>query len=330
MTNNPNSDDGSNPFVLPGLGNHTVAAGRRLAAEAKRRQPQPKPDDEYDWDDGPSESLLPTGSLTESLAAHHGTPVEPEGDWSDWLDPTSHRAPTSPEDEDYPGVEYDDWDDDWGEEGTRHPHRRPAMATTVWWRAREMVSHAWPTISAVAVTVGIVATVTTVVMLNVRDTTETAAPPPPDDARAIGAAPTAAPADTPSTVEDHAVAGCRSTSTGSTTIGAGAGDTSSRQGVILALEWAYYVDRSAAAVRALTTPDAAVPPEHVVQAGIDAQPEGTRYCVYISPADDSGAVWDVQLHEQWPSEDQPSEYAQTITTTTKDGEPLITGIHAVE
>jgi len=333
MTGKANSDgdDESNPFVLPGLPGHTAAAGRRLAAETKRQRRQPTPESEYDDpDDSPSEPLLPTGSLAESLAAHHET-LEPDGDWSDWLGPTPHRAPVSPGDEGYPDDDHDDWDDDWGDDGTRHPRRGPAVPTIAWWRTREMVSRAWPTLAAAAVTVGVVATATTVVMLNIQDTDNTAAPAPQAEPRAGGAAPaTEATEATPET-HDHAVAGCRSTRTDSITIGAEPGNTTTPQDVILKLEWAYYVSRDASAITALTTPDAAVPPEHTMQAGINAQPPGTRYCVYITAANTGETTWDVQLHEQWPSEDQPSKYAQTITTTTtRNGQTLITGIHAAE
>lgn len=330
MTGEANSEEKeSNPFILPGLPDHTVAAGRRLAAESKRRRRQPKPEGDYDdWDDSPSEPLLPTGSLAESLAAHHET-LEPEGDWSDWLEPTPHRAPLSPGDEDYPEGDYDDWDDDWGEDGTRHPRRRPTAPTIAWWRARKIVSRAWPTLAATAVTVGIVATATIVVMLNVQDTDNTAGAAQQTEPRAGDAAPITKTTKAAPEARGHAVAGCRSTSTDSITIGAGPGDTTSPQDVILKLEWAYYIDRDVSAITALTAPEAAVPPEHIMQAGIDAQPEGTRYCVYITAADTGGTTWDVELHEQWPSEDQPSKYAQTITTTTdRSGKTLITGIRA--
>lgn len=325
----PDDTEKSNPFILPGLPAHTAAAGRKLVADSKRQRRRPHSGDQYDhWDDKPTEVLSPTGSLAESLAAHHDT-SEPEGDWSAWLDPTPHRAPLSPEDDEYPGDDSDDWNDDWDGEGPRHPRRRPAAAVLAWWRAREILSRAWPTLTAAAVTVGIVATVTTVVMLNVQeatDTVDTAAPPLSDDARAIGAEPPEEQTNSPA--REHAIEGCRRTRTDSITIGAGPGDKATPQGVILQLEWAYYVTRSAALIRELTTPDAAVYPEHVMQAGIDSQPRGARYCVYITAADESDTAWDVQIHEQWPGEPQPSRYAQTITTTVIDGEARITGIRA--
>ncbi|WP_157224323.1 hypothetical protein [Nocardia paucivorans] len=172
---------------------------------------------------------------------------------------------------------------------------------------------------------GVVGVVGVVVWVNVRAAERGQTVPGAADASAGAVSPAAATAA--SGMWEHATGTCRRTVTESVVIGADPGDTGSGPGVIQAIEWAYYVDRSATAVRALTTPDALVPDAGTIQAGIDSYPAGVRYCVTITAADTDGRRWDVQIQQQKPGEDEPSIIDQVITTTTgPDGRTLVTGI----
>ncbi|WP_260457295.1 hypothetical protein [Rhodococcus qingshengii] len=94
------------------------------------------------------------------------------------------------------------------------------------------------------------------------------------------------------------------------------GDQKSGPGVIAAFEYAYYITRSGAAVRALTTPDTSLPPAEKIQAGIDTVPTGTTHCVRITPI--TTDVYSVALAEMRPGA-APAQFPQTITTTNIDG-----------
>lgn len=94
------------------------------------------------------------------------------------------------------------------------------------------------------------------------------------------------------------------------------GDQKSGPGVIAAFEYAYYLTRSGAAVRALTTPDTSLPPAEKIQAGIDTVPTGTTHCVRITPI--TTDVYSVALVEMRPGA-EPAQFPQTITTKEIDG-----------
>lgn len=94
------------------------------------------------------------------------------------------------------------------------------------------------------------------------------------------------------------------------------GDQKSGPGVIAAFEYAYYITRSGAAVRALTTPETSLPPAEKIQAGIDTVPTGTTHCVRITPI--TTDVYSVALAEMRPGA-EPAQFAQTITTKNIDG-----------
>lgn len=94
------------------------------------------------------------------------------------------------------------------------------------------------------------------------------------------------------------------------------GDQKSGPGVIAAFEYAYYITRSGAAVRALTTPDTSLPPAEKIQAGIDTVPTGTTHCVRITPI--TTDVYSVALAEMRPGA-EPAQFPQTITTKNIDG-----------
>ncbi|WP_306364506.1 hypothetical protein [Nocardia sp. CC227C] len=124
----------------------------------------------------------------------------------------------------------------------------------------------------------------------------------------------------------HATDNCFATRTDTAVVGAGPGDPATAAGAILAFEWAYYVDRNAARAREHVAADAAVPDTATIQAGIDEVPDGTRYCVFLTRADADGHTWQVELHEQYPSDPEPQRYAQIITTRTDGERALITAI----
>ncbi|WP_209448958.1 hypothetical protein [Rhodococcus qingshengii] len=101
------------------------------------------------------------------------------------------------------------------------------------------------------------------------------------------------------------------------------GDQKSGPGVIAAFEYAYYITRSGAAVRALTTPDTSLPPAETIQAGIDTVPTGTTHCVRITPI--TTDVYSVALAEMRPGQ-APAQFPQTITTTNIDGRWFVDAI----
>lgn len=95
------------------------------------------------------------------------------------------------------------------------------------------------------------------------------------------------------------------------------GDQQSGPGVIAAFEYAYYVDRSGDAARALATPDSPLPQGPAIQTnGIDTVPLGTTHCVRITPI--TTGVYSVALAEMRPGQ-PPVQFPQTITTKEIDG-----------
>ncbi len=94
------------------------------------------------------------------------------------------------------------------------------------------------------------------------------------------------------------------------------GDQKNGAGVIAALEYAYYVTRSGAAVRALTTTDTSLPSAEKIQAGINTVPTGTTHCAHITPI--TNGIYSVALAEMRPGQ-PPAQFPQTITTKELDG-----------
>ncbi|WP_254593118.1 hypothetical protein, partial [Prescottella equi] len=93
------------------------------------------------------------------------------------------------------------------------------------------------------------------------------------------------------------------------------GDQNSGAGVIAAWNHAYYVQRNAAAARALATPNSSVVPANQLQPFIDGVPVGTNYCVRTKAL--SNDVYLVDLSEMRPEGVQ--RIAQTVTTKKIDG-----------
>ncbi|WP_234390970.1 hypothetical protein [Nocardia suismassiliense] len=98
--------------------------------------------------------------------------------------------------------------------------------------------------------------------------------------------------------------------------GNGTGSTASGPDVILAFQYAYYVSRSGAAARAVTTPDAAVPSVDVISAGINSVPAGTQHCVLVTPMADGR--FDVVITEIRPAS-AIRTYRQFVTVTAGSG-----------
>ncbi|MFF0490249.1 hypothetical protein ACWDSJ_37405 [Nocardia sp. NPDC003482] len=117
--------------------------------------------------------------------------------------------------------------------------------------------------------------------------------------------------------------GCDPTRTPDLVRGNGVGSTASGPDAILAFQHAYYVARSGALARTVTTPDAWVSPPQVIDLGIATIPAGTHHCVEITPVPDGR--FDVRVTESRP--DQTSRvYRQIVTTTTQSDVTLITRI----
>ncbi|PXX71013.1 hypothetical protein DFR70_101434 [Nocardia tenerifensis] len=105
--------------------------------------------------------------------------------------------------------------------------------------------------------------------------------------------------------------------------GNGTGSTASGPDVVLAFQYAYYVTRSGADARAVTTPEALVPAVEVIGAGIRTVPAGTQHCVMITPMADGR--FDVVITEVRPDA-AVRTYRQFVTVTTRPGAVSITKI----
>lgn len=117
---------------------------------------------------------------------------------------------------------------------------------------------------------------------------------------------------------------CRDTLTPDQVSGSGAGDLTTAPGVIMRLEYAWYVLRDAAVVRSLLAPDAIAAPEQATRDAIAAVPAGTQHCVSIARASAADS-WNVGIDERRPDGSQTS-WRQTFTTTTRDGQVRISSI----
>lgn len=98
-------------------------------------------------------------------------------------------------------------------------------------------------------------------------------------------------------------------------MGAGAGDQRSGPGAILAFDFAFYVQRDAAAVRAVA-PNA-VAREDVLQRAINTTPPGTTHCLRI--AERGKDQYSVELSLYKPDGTVWKVYSQVVTTAYRDG-----------
>lgn len=153
----------------------------------------------------------------------------------------------------------------------------------------------------------------------------------PDTPAAVPVAPSATAAARP-----HASDGCVSHASPQRITGAEPGSTASGPDAIMRFQHAYHVERSGVVAAAVLAPGATATwsdgTEHPltadgIQAGIDAIPAGTRYCLVIVPATANSHRWDVELSQQQPGR-PPVVVRQAVTTTTTDGHVLITAVDA--
>jgi hypothetical protein len=108
--------------------------------------------------------------------------------------------------------------------------------------------------------------------------------------------------------------------------GAEAGGTDSGPDAILAFQYAYYVERSGARVRAVVAPESNLSAAEVIQHGIDTIPVGTTHCVRITTIGTNR--YSVEVTEYRPGGAPATYNNQTVTTTVVGGRTLITGIAA--
>ncbi|WP_433678819.1 hypothetical protein [Nocardia sp. CA-119907] len=105
--------------------------------------------------------------------------------------------------------------------------------------------------------------------------------------------------------------------------GNGAGSLSSGPQVILALEHAYYIERTAAAVRVLLAPEGRFGTDEEIQAGIDAVPTGTTHCVNITAAGTDR--WSVSISERRPLGSIVVHH-QLISITQRDDRSVVAAV----
>ncbi|MEU8894530.1 hypothetical protein [Nocardia sp. NPDC048505] len=335
-----------NPFVLPGLpafpGLDEPRPGKRKRGAKKRRR---RPVQEYEepWDAEKFAKQWNHSTPPPVLPPADGAAVW-AGEWADWVSDPEHRAPVSdtaeyddeefPEDEpewvEEPAPQYDH-DTDYVDNGTaaRAAFRDRSGGRGILRAAADRkfaaaegggLSKRMRLVAALVVWVVVVAVVAVVISSTRREE------PPP-----VAAPTSATQAAQPSAATSpwgHATTGCQKTRTPGAAVGAEPGSTASAVDAIFGFEWAYYVDRSAAKARAYTAPDAKIPPAETIQKGIDQQPRGTKYCVYLTQADKDGYLWNVELHEKWPGDGEPQKYGQTIATARFGDRTLITAIMA--
>lgn len=138
------------------------------------------------------------------------------------------------------------------------------------------------------------------------------------------AAPTSEPAAAPVNTPTPAP-WCQTSSTADRVSGSSTGDLDTGPGVILHLEYAWYVLRDAAVVRSMLTPDAMAAPEQATRDAISAVPAGTQHCVAIARL--TADNWDVTVNELRPDGTQ-SSWQQVFTTVNREGHVLISSIRS--
>ncbi|WP_431972157.1 hypothetical protein [Nocardia sp. bgisy134] len=104
------------------------------------------------------------------------------------------------------------------------------------------------------------------------------------------------------------------------------GSTASGPDVVLAFQYAYYVERSGERARAFVAPDANISAAPTIQRGIDSVPEGTTHCVRIVTVADN--MYSVEVTEYRPGGAPATYNKQTVTTAVIGGRTLIMGIAA--
>ncbi|MGW0251376.1 hypothetical protein ACWDYH_32585 [Nocardia goodfellowii] len=337
-----------NPFVLPGLpafpGLKRPGSGTLKRAAKRRRRPEREFEEPFDaekfaeqWNHSTPPPPLPPENGDASWA----------GEWEDWMSDPAHKAPESEAAEiDLPADDFDadepDWDipddyddtTDYSDNGSaaRAAFRDRSGGGGILRAAADRNRSAWSARSgaskAVSILIGVLVWVAVIGVVVLVITANTRTEQPPVATGPVSTTTGAPVSSVPSSPWGHATTGCTKTRTPGAAVGAEPGSTTDPVDVIFGFEWAYYVDRSAAKARSYTTPDAKLPSAETIQKGIDKQPNGTQYCVYLTQADKDGNVWNVELHEKWPGDREPQKYGQTITTARVGDRTLITAITA--
>ncbi|WP_067540839.1 hypothetical protein [Nocardia crassostreae] len=169
-------------------------------------------------------------------------------------------------------------------------------------------------IMVAAAAVGVIALVIAGVLLTVT----------PEETQTPQAAGPTSEAVTP-VAEQPAPGWCPEANNGDLVSGSGAGDLTTGPGVILRLEYSWYVLRDAKAVRSLLTPDALAAPEQATRDAISAIPMGTQHCVTVSKV--ATDRWNVRVDER-RQDGSHSAWQQTMTTIARDGQVRISSILA--
>jgi hypothetical protein len=253
-------------------------------------------DDVAAW---PSSDEAPASELATALAAERLIPHRPVE--------TEHAAPGPLVDEPAPPTDFTDTaSNPGGSDPFEHMRVRPSASDGSGTR-RLWKDHKGPILGAAATTVVVgIAAMIAVTQLSGSSQPDTRATQPP-------ATTSATPSDPCPTIVDGAV-----------TTGHGSGDQKTGAGAILAFNYAYYVDRSAAAARAVAAPNA-VATADVMQRYIDQRPAGTQHCLSIT--DRGRGTYSVVLTEIPPEPGaQPIVYRQTIKTIQSRGKSWIASI----
>ncbi|WP_433672533.1 hypothetical protein ACQP06_13545 [Nocardia sp. CA-136227] len=259
--------------------------------------------------------IVPVGAAPEAATQ----PVEVAG-WASWLTEGAAAEPVS-------AGRDSEWDDEWrAVEDLRAEDPMAALVDEA--RRRSVQTQRRLRIRARAIAIAGVSLALVVVagvawlMSSAGDSNEPQAVPGNSTASAPGGT---AGTSTASGNQPGQAVWCRETDTPQRVSGAGAGNLNSGPGVIMRLEYAWYVLRDAAAVRSVLSADARVAPEQATRDAISATPAGTQHCVTITEAD--ADRWNVNVDEKHPDGTQTS-WQQVITTATRDGRTTITSIIA--
>lgn len=113
-------------------------------------------------------------------------------------------------------------------------------------------------------------------------------------------------------------ASCKESTSADLVTGDGKGDRDSGPGVILAFEHAYYIERDAEKMIALTSKDSLIRDVDALQKGIDSNPKDLAHCVRVAATDEDDE-WLVEITQTAAGSD-PEIITQRITTTKEDGQ----------
>lgn len=132
--------------------------------------------------------------------------------------------------------------------------------------------------------------------------------------------------DDPATVAQVVEEECVPSGDEEVTVGNGRGDQKTGEGVILAFDYAYYVERSGRAARGFMSDTIKETTADTLQGAIDKLPQGAAHCLTITP--DRPNVYKVKLAEYVPDGDEviKSVYDQEITVDKVDDRFVIVGV----